>query len=165
MTPAQQPHETRPERPGARPPRPSRPPKRHRDPSISKLLGRGLTKRCARCGQRKLFRRWFTMVAKCPRCGLEFDREPGWVLGAMTINTAFTFLAIFATMLTGFVLTYPDIAVAPVAIATVTAGALAAVIGYPFSKTLWIAIDLAMVEDSAPTGPDQPPRKMADPGA
>jgi hypothetical protein len=94
------------------------------------------------------------MADECPRCGLVFDREPGWVLGAMTINTAFVFVAIFTTMITGFVLTWPEIPVAPLCIATVGAGALAAVIGYPFSKTLWIAIDLAMVPEG--TRKDRP---------
>jgi uncharacterized protein (DUF983 family) len=122
-------------------------PARERALSKKRLLWRGMTKRCARCGSGRLFRRWFTMVDRCPRCDLDFNREPGWVLGAMTINTVFMFIAIFATMFTGFVLTYPDIAVARVSIATVLAGTAAALIGYPFSKTVWIAIDLMMVPD------------------
>jgi uncharacterized protein (DUF983 family) len=133
--------------PAARPPRPARPPRREREIPIGTLLARGLTKRCPRCGQRKLFRRWFVMQPTCPGCGLAFDREPGWVLGAMTINTAFVFIALFTTMIIGFAMTWPDVAVGPMVAATVTAGGLAAIIGYPFSKTLWIAIDLAMVPD------------------
>ena len=35
----------------------------------------------------KLFRHWFTMVADCPRCGLHFEREPGYWTGAVAINT------------------------------------------------------------------------------
>jgi uncharacterized protein (DUF983 family) len=118
--------------------------RRSGSPSKKRLLWRGLTKRCARCGGGRLFRRWFTMVDRCPRCGLDFNREPGWVLGAMTINTVFLFIAIFVTMFTGFVLTYPDIAVGPISIATVLVGGAVALIGYPFSKTVWIAIDLMM---------------------
>ena len=30
-----------------------------------------------RCGSRQLFRRWFSMVPDCPRCGLHFEREAG----------------------------------------------------------------------------------------
>jgi hypothetical protein len=85
------------------------------------------------------------MVERCPRCGLPFDREPGWVLGAMTINTAWTFLAMLATMLAGFVLTYPDIPTFWVALAAGTAAVVTPLLGYPFSKTAWIALDLAMV--------------------
>ena len=51
------------------------------------MLWRGATKRCARCGSRHLFRRWFTMVADCPRCGLHFEREAGYWTGALAINT------------------------------------------------------------------------------
>jgi len=85
------------------------------------------------------------MVEHCPRCGLPFAREPGWVLGAMTINTAWTFVAMLVTMLVGFVLTYPDIATFWVAFAAATAALVTPIVGYPFSKTVWIAIDLAMV--------------------
>jgi hypothetical protein len=95
------------------------------------------------------------MVERCPGCGLQFDREPGWVLGAMTINTAFMFVVGIPTMFAGFVLTYPDIAVAPVAIATVAAAGLAALVGYPFSKTVWVAIDLMMVPEGSETGTER----------
>lgn len=85
------------------------------------------------------------MADRCPRCGLPFDREPGWVLGAMTINTAWTFVAMLVTMVTGFVLTAPEIDGAAVAAATGGVALATPVVGYPFSKTVWIAIDLGMV--------------------
>jgi hypothetical protein len=87
------------------------------------------------------------MVSTCPGCALPFDREPGWVLGAMTINTAWTFVAILVTMFAGFVLTYPEIAAFEVSVATGLAAVMTPVVGYPFSKTVWIAIDLALVPD------------------
>lgn len=119
----------------------------HREPTIPRLLARGAAKHCPRCGQSHLFRRWFTMVPMCPGCSLPFDREPGWVLGAMTINTAWTFVAILVTMLAGFVLTYPDIDAFWVSVAAGAAAVITPVVGYPFSKTVWIAIDLALVPD------------------
>jgi len=88
------------------------------------------------------------MVDRCPRCGLDFNREPGWVLGAMTINTAFMFIVAIPTMLGGFIVTYPDVASGWIALTTVAAAGAAALIGYPFSKTVWIAIDLMMVPDA-----------------
>ena len=87
------------------------------------------------------------MVNTCPGCELEFDREPGWVLGAMTINTAVTFVAMLIVMVTGFVLTYEDFATFEVSVATAATAIIVPTIGYPFSKTVWIAIDLAMVPD------------------
>lgn len=46
-------------------------------PLLSRLLWRGLTKRCPACGQGRLFVHWFTMRQRCRRCGLEFERIEG----------------------------------------------------------------------------------------
>ena len=78
------------------------------------MLWRGLTKRCARCGSGHLFRRWFTMVRDCPRCGLHFEREAGYWAGALAINLIIVggvFVVAFVILL---VLTVPDVPVAPV---------------------------------------------------
>lgn len=135
---------------------PGRRPKPDREIPVSRLIGRGLVKHCPRCGQGKLFRRWFTMVDTCPGCGLSFEREPGWILGAMTINTAWTLFVILVTMFAGFVITYPDIDAFWVSVTTGIAAMLAVLIGYPFSKTVWIAIDLAMVPDPVPATEEHP---------
>ena len=37
-------------------------------------------------GSGHLFKRWFTMVDDCPRCGLHFEREQGYWAGALAIN-------------------------------------------------------------------------------
>lgn len=55
-----------------------------------RLVQRGLCLRCPRCGQRTLFRNWFAMHERCAVCGLRFEREQGYFLGAMYINYAFT---------------------------------------------------------------------------
>src|SRR5439155_12681997 len=56
-------------------------------PSRGVTLWRGLTRRCPRCGGGNLFKRWFRMVPDCPRCALHFEREPGYWVGAVAINT------------------------------------------------------------------------------
>jgi uncharacterized protein (DUF983 family) len=45
--------------------------------ALARAVLRGLLKRCPKCGEAKIFRRWFTLVARCPRCGLVFEREEG----------------------------------------------------------------------------------------
>ena len=50
------------------------------------LLWRGVCLRCPRCGARSLFRTWFAMHERCAVCGLRFEREQGYFLGAMYIN-------------------------------------------------------------------------------
>ena len=42
-----------------------------------------LCQRCPRCRQAPIFHSWLQMNEVCPRCGLRFEREPGYFLGAM----------------------------------------------------------------------------------
>jgi uncharacterized protein (DUF983 family) len=54
-------------------------------PSPLGALLRGL---CPRCRQGRIFLRRLTMNATCPACGLAFEREPGYFVGAMYISYA-----------------------------------------------------------------------------
>ena len=108
------------------------------------MLARATVLRCPRCGAGGLFRRWFTMVERCPRCDYRFEREEGFFLGAYVINLAITQLALLAFIAGGIIATLPD----PPAGRLVLIGIVVAVgtplLAYPFSKTIWTAIDLIM---------------------
>ena len=54
------------------------------------LLWRGVCLRCPRCGARSLFRTWLAMHERCAGCGLRFEREQGYFLGAIYINYGVT---------------------------------------------------------------------------
>jgi uncharacterized protein (DUF983 family) len=115
-------------------------------PSRARMLGRGLTRRCARCGSRHLFHHWFSMVPDCPRCGLHFEREAGYWTGAMAINVilvggGFTILFVIA-----IALTIPDVPVAPLLAFFVPFMGLGPLVAYPYSKTVWVAIDRAYLQ-------------------
>jgi uncharacterized protein (DUF983 family) len=103
-------------------------------PGLGRLLVRGLTRRCPRCGSGHLFRHYFTMVPDCPRCGLHFEREPGYWTGALAINIA----VIFA-------FTVPDVPVGPTLAVLVPVMVLGPILFYPFSKTLWMAVDYGIL--------------------
>jgi uncharacterized protein (DUF983 family) len=110
------------------------------------MLWRGVTKRCARCGKSRLFRHWFSMAADCPRCGLHFEREAGYWTGALAINVvlvggAFTILFVIA-----IAMTIPDVPVAPLLAFFVPFMLIAPLVTYPFSKTIWIAVDRAYLQ-------------------
>ena len=110
------------------------------------MLWRGFTKRCARCGSRHLFRRWFTMVPDCPRCGLHFEREAGYWTGALAINLIIVgglFVVSFVILL---VLTIPDIPVGPTLAVLVPVAIIGPMLAYPFSKTVWVAVDRAFLQ-------------------
>jgi uncharacterized protein (DUF983 family) len=104
---------------------------------------RGLLKRCPRCGQDRLFSRWTAMLAACPRCGLVFEAEEGYWVGAMTWNIIITELLFVAIVGIGVALTWPELPVWPLVIVGVALNGLFPIFFYPISKTLWVATDLA----------------------
>jgi uncharacterized protein (DUF983 family) len=110
------------------------------------MFARAATRRCPRCGSGHLFTHWVTMVPDCPRCGLHFERESGYWAGALAINIIlvgglFTILFVIA-----LVLTVPDIPVVPLLAIFVPIMVIGPIVAYPFSKTLWVAIDRGFLQ-------------------
>lgn len=110
------------------------------------MLGRGARRRCARCGAGHLFRRWFHMVDDCPGCGLHFEREQGYWTGALAVNIILAGGLFTVTFAAALVATVPDVPVAPLLAVLVPVVVLTPIAGYPFSKTLWVAIDRAFLQ-------------------
>ncbi len=52
----------------------------------SRRLAALAKQRCPRCLQGRVFAGLFRMHVQCPRCGLLFEREPGYFTGAMYIS-------------------------------------------------------------------------------
>lgn len=51
-------------------------------PSSSAFVA-ALRQRCPKCRQGPIFYGWINMNDCCPRCGIRFEREAGYFLGAM----------------------------------------------------------------------------------
>lgn len=112
--------------------------------SPGRMILRGLVKRCARCGSGHLFRRWFQMVPDCPRCGYHFEREEGFFLGAFVINFAVVLGALMVYIAVAFALTLPDPPTMTLALLGLVVSVGVPLFCYPFSKTVWTAVDLVM---------------------
>ncbi len=108
------------------------------------MLWRGLRRKCAQCGSGHLFRQWINMVDTCPRCDYRFEREEGFFLGAVVVSVIITELLIVAIIVVGFSLTLPNAPVGTLAIGGGVAALFTPLIIYPFTKTIWTAIDLIM---------------------
>jgi uncharacterized protein (DUF983 family) len=115
-----------------------------RAPSLTRLLARGLVRRCPACSQGHLFRRWFTMAERCPRCGLQFERIEGHWIGAIGINTIVTFGLLLVSTVVGLVATFPEFPVLPLILVNVAVAVIVPLAFYPFSRTLWTGLDIAM---------------------
>lgn len=110
------------------------------------MLRRAALLQCAWCGNRPGFLRgWFHRHESCQHCGLSVQRgEDGFELGAATVNVMVTLAALIVAAGVPILLTYPQ----------VDAGLLIAVLGvvavvlpivlYPFSFTIWFAVELLM---------------------
>ncbi|CCM65329.1 MAG TPA: DUF983 domain-containing protein [Candidatus Microthrix parvicella] len=136
--------------------------------SPARILMRGATRRCPVCGTGGLFSGWFNLAKRCPRCELRFEREPGTFIGAIGMNTIVTFVSLFGIILVGAILTQPNIPLVPLASLAMGWALVSSVGGMPFTKTLWLAIDLLLSplrDDEAPRAPRVLPRTDSPRGA
>lgn len=109
------------------------------------VLARGFVKRCGRCGQGGLFDGWFAMKERCPRCRLSFERGEGYWLGAMAVNLGAAELAFGITLLAGALLTWPRPPWTLLTIVSLAVNAIVPIVFYPFSKTIFVALDLLLI--------------------
>jgi uncharacterized protein DUF983 len=87
------------------------------------------------------------MAERCPQCGMRFERDEGFFLGAYVVNFGVT-EGLVLVLLMSYVLVQANrasgVAVLPVVLATVAAAVLMPLVFYPFSRTIWVAIELVM---------------------
>ena len=106
------------------------------------LLARALTLRCPNCGSRALFGRGFKPHNVCPSCGLRHEREGGNFTGSIAINLVVT-ETVWVVFLVGTLLTtWPSPPVALLQWGSIALMIVVPILFYPFSKTLWLALDL-----------------------
>ncbi len=106
------------------------------------MLLRALRRRCPRCGERRIWRSWFNTVPSCPNCGHTFDREEGYWVMAIVVNTAFVETLFALLFVGGIIVTWPDIDWRFLLAAGLVTNGILPFVLFPFSKTVWVAIDL-----------------------
>jgi uncharacterized protein (DUF983 family) len=73
----------------------------------------------------------------CPKCGLDFRREPGFYFGALYVSYAFG-VALFVTVYLSFLLFFPKVSVWwPIVLISIFSVALGPYL-YALSKVIWI---------------------------
>ena len=115
-------------------------------PTLGTMLKRGLARHCPNCGSGGLFHRWFRMAERCPRCGIKFEREEGFFLGAFLINFAVG-EGLIAVLLFGYVILLSanaNVSVPGFIAVGIGLSVIVTLFFYPFSKTVWSALDIAM---------------------
>lgn len=105
--------------------------------------------RCPRCGGEHILRDWFHLEDRCPSCGWEFERDEGFFLGAYMLNLCMIMSVLFVVCMTFLAvkLAWPSSSVFPALAAGVGAAVVVPIAFYPFSKTLWAAIEVGLGHD------------------
>jgi uncharacterized protein (DUF983 family) len=128
-----------------------------------RLVGRALRLRCPACGAGGLRRHWMAFHASCPRCALRLDRgEHDFFIGAYLVNLIVAELIAAGFIALAVLLTWPDVPWTGMLYGGAALVIVAPLVTYPFSRLVWLAIDLifqpageqdfAAAVDSAPAG-------------
>lgn len=114
-------------------------------PPFRTLFGRALRRRCPACGGGPIFETWTRMAERCPACGLVLTRkESGYSLGGFWLNMLFAEGLTISLFIATLVKTWPDPPWTMLQYGLPLMALASPVVFYPFSKTLFLALDLAV---------------------
>ncbi len=82
------------------------------------------------------------MKERCQSCALQFEREPGYWVGATIINTTVIFATFVVVFVGGVMTTWPNVPWTPFLIVLLVVNGLIPVLFYPLSKTIWSAMEM-----------------------
>lgn len=126
-------------------------------PSLARAMGRAVLRRCPRCGEGGIFRRWVLMAPSCRRCGLDYERAEGYWIGAVALNLVVTEVVSIGSLVVVAVATWPDVPWTLLLIGLVAATIAVPIVFYPLSRTLWLAGERHFHRWQEPETP--PPRR------
>lgn len=84
------------------------------------------------------------MVVACPTCGLRFPREQGQWLGSWFLNVCVVQAVLVAVLSIEVAITWPERPSWALLSVALVATVAVPVAFFPFSRTIWVAIDLCM---------------------
>jgi len=108
-------------------------------PTVGEALARALRLRCPRCGTDRLFAGVFRMHDDCAACGLHYEREAGYFVGAIYVNYAVT------VAIAGGVVLLLDVTIgltlAQQLALGIALGALVPLTFFRYARSLWLCLD------------------------
>lgn len=109
------------------------------------LLSRMLRRRCPYCGGGNIFSNYWSLKPICPTCEVRYEREEGYFLGAYAVNLVVSesiALGLALGLLFGTGLR--DAPLLQQEIIAIGLAVLFPVVLFPYSRGLWMAIDLML---------------------
>lgn len=114
-------------------------------PPARTILARALRRRCPSCGAPGIFTGWARLQHECPSCGVVLQRrEDGYTLGGLWLNLLFAELVTATIFISTLVATWPDPPWRLLRVGLPALALITPVLFYPFSKTLFLALDLSV---------------------
>lgn len=112
-------------------------------PASSLRIARALALRCPECGSGRLFRQWFRLQPRCPRCALKTDRgNKDHFVGAYLVNLIVAELLFALGLGIWLLAVWPNVPWNRIEVVAVAAMILSPLLTYPFTRTVWLAADL-----------------------
>jgi uncharacterized protein (DUF983 family) len=105
------------------------------------MIRRALRLRCPLCGASGIWRAFGQLVDRCPGCGYAFEREEGYWTGGLIVNLSVAMAALILILVAGWTRYGATLPVWVTVLAATTMMVLP-ILGYPWSKTLWMVVDL-----------------------
>lgn len=108
-----------------------------------------LAQRCPRCRKGRIFQSLTVGYERCPACGLVFEREPGYFMGALYISYALGIIILvpFYFIFRWLLPDWSNIAVASISLAPYLPLTL---LVYRYSRVIWIYFDRSMMSVERP---------------
>lgn len=102
------------------------------------------TRRCPYCGSKGIFENYFMLHDNCPTCGVAFEREDGYFLGAYAFNLIFAeFLGLGLALVLIFMTPLREAEFMLQWLIIVGLALLFPLVLFPYSRGVWMAMDLA----------------------
>jgi uncharacterized protein (DUF983 family) len=120
---------------------------------------RGLRRRCPYCGGGSLFTSWLKVRRSCPRCGLLLDRGASdYFIGGYAVNFIVSEVLLAAFLTLGVAGSWPDVPWRFIQYGGIALMVVVPLVFFPYSRTIWLAIDLVFQPAEAEDFTESPPR-------
>jgi uncharacterized protein (DUF983 family) len=124
-----------------------------------KLIKRGLLLQCPYCGQGGIIKYPFWIKDCCPKCGYRFAPETGYFVGGYALNLVGA--EIIGVVIIIIILLRSNLSLYQQEALGIGAAILLPILFFPWSRTLWMALDLTIQGDSHLEKEKQPPTASA----
>ena len=109
---------------------------------VARLARVAARRRCPSCGEGRIWDGWLRLRRSCDRCGFVAHRdEPDYFIGAYLVNLIVAELVTAILCAAIAIATWPQTPWRAVLWGGATAAILAPLLFYPFTVTLWLAVD------------------------